>query len=77
MLSVGPVGPVAGAAVSATANSAVRKPSIVNTATAAISMTFGIPSPSFIKITTIPDEYLLLRMTNAGKQSHGSCSHEC
>jgi hypothetical protein len=61
MLSVGPVGPAAGgAAGSATANSAVSKPTAENTAMAAISMAFGIPSPSFIKIsTTITDENLL------------------
>src|SRR6476646_3102097 len=53
MLSVGPVGPVeGGGGGSATANWAVSKPSTENTATAAISMTFGIPSPSFTKITT-------------------------
>src|SRR5688572_14462711 len=77
MLSVGPAGPVeGGGGGSATANWAVSKPSTENTATAAISMTFGIPSSSFIKITTTrPDEYLLLMTTNAGKQSQGLCSH--
>jgi hypothetical protein len=57
-LSVGPDPVLATSA--ATANSAVSKPSTENTAMAAISMTLGIPSPSFIKITTtITDGYVM------------------
>jgi hypothetical protein len=61
ILSVGPPGPDAGGGGgSAMANSVVSVPNAKNIIAAAISMTFGIPSPSFIiKITaTIPDECL-------------------
>src|SRR5262245_52357534 len=49
MLSTGPA--PAGASA-ATANSPVSMPNMVNIATTAIRMAFGIPSPSFVKITT-------------------------
>jgi hypothetical protein len=67
MLSVGPATPGASAA---TANLAGSMTSIENAKTAAISMAFGIPSSSFMKITTtIPDQYLLLRTTKTITQS--------